>query len=96
MQDLGSLLNKSIQRAGITRQVGAVQVIKIAEEVLSEKMPANLASQVRPVYLRHKTLYIASLASIASQELQFIQDDVIYEINKRICNNAVEKIRFSV
>lgn len=95
MQDLKSLLNKSIQRAGITRQVDAVRVVEIAGEIIEELFSADIVSQVRPIYVKNKTLAIASLSSIASQEIRFREKEIIDMINERLGLEAVSKIRYT-
>lgn len=93
--DISKILPKSIQRAGISKRVGAVTVIEAFSTIIGDFLSPELAKKVRPLFVRDKVLTIASLSSIASQEVKLKEAELIAKINEKIGKTAVEKIRYS-
>jgi len=92
--NLKSLLPKSIKRAGIASRLKDKQVTDFFNKAKFGFLSAELASGVRPMYLRNKILYIASLSSVAAERLEPRQAEIVVEINKRFGAGTVKKIKF--
>ncbi len=94
-RDIGSLLPKSIKRAGLARQIKAAQVLKIYEEIVRQYLPDSLASKLKPLYVRDKTLTVASLSSVIAQEMRFKERELLEKINGALGAEVIEKIRYA-
>ena len=92
--NLRSLLPKSIKRAGIAEQIKDKQVISFFEQVKKEVLGAELAGRVRPMYLKNKILYVASLSSAAIEKLESGQAEIVGKINKKFGPEAIKKIKY--
>lgn len=94
MQSLKDLLPKAVKNAGISRQIEAVQVVQTANEVITELIGPGVIARAQAIYFKDKTITIACLSSILSQELQLAQTQIIDRINQRFDQPVVAKLRF--
>ena len=92
--NLKSLLPKSIKRAGIAGRIKNKQIIDFFNLAKKVFLRADLADRIKPMYLRNKILYIASLSSVAAERLEPRQAEIISEINKKFGPETVKKIKF--
>jgi len=92
--DLGSLLPQAIKRAGINKQVSTANAIKVAEAVVQDKVPAEAAEELKPAYIQNGQLAVAALSSLAAQELQFREDEVIKAVNHKLGSETVKRIKY--
>ncbi|MFA4833658.1 MAG: DciA family protein [Patescibacteria group bacterium] len=92
--NLKSLLPKSIKRAGIANELKNKQIIDFFNLAKKVFLKAELADRIKPMYLRNKILYIASLSSVAAERLEPRQAEIIMEINKKFGPGTVKKIKF--
>jgi len=94
MQSIKDLLPKAVKQAGISRQIEAVQVVQTANEVIAELIGPGAIQRAQAIYFKDKTITIACLSSILSQELQLAQPQIIDRINQRFDQSIVAKLRF--
>ncbi|MDD5071830.1 MAG: DUF721 domain-containing protein [Patescibacteria group bacterium] len=92
--NLKSLLPKSIKKAGIAEQVRNKQVEDFFNKSKFEFLGAELAARARPMYLKNKILYIASLSSVATERLEARQAEIVADINKKFGPGTVKKLKF--
>jgi len=93
MFKVSSLLPKAIKKAGIAGQVKDTQVIKCFNDSRDRLLRPEVARKVRAMYIKNGVLNIASLSDSAVAELQQREDEIIREINKKIGDEIVKKIR---
>ncbi|MDD5032325.1 MAG: DciA family protein [Patescibacteria group bacterium] len=91
--NLKSLLPKSIKRAGIASRLKDKQVTDFFNKAKFGFLNAELANGVRPMYLRNKILYVASLSSVAAERLEPRQAEIAEGINKKFGPGTVKKIK---
>ncbi len=94
MFDLKSLLQKSIKRAGISRQVEAYQVVGAFNELSPKILGDKLKDSVMAISVRNKILSVACLSSVVAQELRFKEKEIINTLNERFGKEVVEKIKY--
>lgn len=94
MQSLKELLPKAVKNAGISRQIEAVQVVKIANEVITEFLGPAATQRAQAIYFKDKTVTVACLSSVLSQELHLAEKQIIDRINQRFDQVVVAKLRF--
>ncbi|MFH1030191.1 MAG: DciA family protein [bacterium] len=95
-----SLLNDSINRAGIRKQVDSALVLekfkevieKIFREAYSEDRAREILIDLKPLHVKNKTLTIASLNPSLSQELRLREKSILYRLNSEIGKDAVKRI----
>ncbi len=94
MFDLKSLLQKSIKRAGINRQVEAYQVVHAFNELSPKILGDKLKDSVMAISVRDKILSVACLSSIVAQELRFKEKKIIDTLNGKFGKEVVRKIKY--
>ncbi|MFA6909448.1 MAG: DUF721 domain-containing protein [Patescibacteria group bacterium] len=93
---LGHILKKNIRAAGIEPQVQGAQIVEkfnvIAKDILGEEV----ASRIKPMYVKNKTLTVAVGSSVLGQEIKLNEHEILKRINVDRGPLLVERIRFLV
>lgn len=89
-----NLLNKSIARVGIVRQIEATQVVEQADRVLAAMLSPAARRQIKPVSFQNGVLTIACLNSAAAQEIKLCQPEILDQINRPFNQRLVTDLRF--
>lgn len=94
---IGNILNRSINKAGIARQVEAARVCDCYHEAL-QKLDINKKAleKSKAIYYRNKILTVAVLGAGWAQELQMRQHLIIKKINEKLGEKSVERIIFHI
>ena len=92
---LKDLLSKTLNKAGIQRQIGATLICQFFRRAIS-KINKKAAMHCRPLYFRNKTLYVKCDSAVWAQELQMLNHLIIEEINQKIKKEVVERIQIKI
>ncbi|MFA6551636.1 MAG: DUF721 domain-containing protein, partial [Patescibacteria group bacterium] len=84
----------AVQRAGISRQVEAANVVELFNRLAPEILGEAVARAVKAIYVRNNILTIECDSSLIAQEARYREQDIIRELNKKAGAQAVEKIRY--
>jgi len=94
IQGIGSLLWKSIRRAGLEDGVTAVLVIKEFEKVLEEEFGEKIKNKVKILYFKKKVLYLSALSSVVIQEIRMNEIQLLKRVNKKFDKRIAERLSF--
>ena len=94
IKDIGSLLWKSIRRAGLEDGVAAVLVINHFKKTLEEEFGEKIKNKVKILYLKKKVLYLSALSSVVIQEIRMNEGKLLRETNKKFGRKIVERLNF--
>lgn len=89
-------LKKSIQKAGIGREMEAFQICEFWEKTIEGIFTKEIAEKSQAIKYKNGTLTVAVLSSVLAQEFKFKEKEIKEKINKEIRYNAVRKIRFEM
>lgn len=70
------------------------QIIKCAEKTLAEILGSERAGDVRPLFLKNRTLTITCINSNLAQEIRLKQQEIVEKINEKLKANEVDRIRY--
>ncbi len=93
MKLIGSILERH-SKAGMFQGVSAAMAIEIAEQVLEKAWGAKIKEYAKPLYVKHRTMAIACISSVIAQEIRFREAEIIKEINEKLGQEAVVKLRY--
>lgn len=93
--DIKRILPGSIQRSGVSRQVEAVNVLKIFNKVAREVLSEEVIKQIEPMHIKNNILTIACLSSLVMQELQYKEGEIVEKINKEAGKEVVRKLNYA-
>lgn len=96
MQSIGSIIPKTVRRAGIDGRIVSSQVISIFERIKDSFLDSELSRQVQAVYFEDNILNIASLSTRATQDLTKKAEKIIEKLNDLVGQKVVEKIKIIV
>lgn len=89
------LLQKSINQAGIAREVKAAQVCQTFDQIL-EKLNKKARGNVRATSYKDKILTVGVPSSAWTSEIQALNHIIIEEINNKLGEELVLRIRFKI
>ena len=89
-------LKKSINKAGISREIEAFQLCEFWQKVVKDIFSKEIARKSQAIKYRNGTLTVAVLSSVLAQEFKFKEEEIKEEMNKKARYNAVRKIRFEM
>lgn len=95
LNSIGSDLKKSIAKAGISRQVEAVEICDLWEKVVCGIFGKQVAEKSQAVHFKNGTLTVAVLNPVLAQEFRFKEEEIKRELNRR-GKELVRKIRFEI
>lgn len=95
LEGIGGALRQSIQRAGIVKQIEAVTICDLWEEVVCDCFGSQIKQQSQAVYFKKGVLVVAVLNAVLAQEFKFKETELIKLLNQKKCG-IVKKIRFEI
>lgn len=96
MQHIKSILNKYIQKSGLSKDIETALVIKEFEKLLEKEFGTNIGKKAKPLYIKNKILTVACLSSVMVQEINFKKDTLINKINQNLKKEALKDIKFTL
>jgi hypothetical protein len=94
IKGIGSLLWKSIRRAGMEDGVAAVLVMEEFKKILKNEFGEKIENRIKVLYLKKKILYLSALSSVVMQEIRMNEDKILKELNKKFNKKLVERLNF--
>lgn len=85
---------KILEQKGLRQKVQTSLVIKEANQLLAEMLGDQTQDKIRIIFYKDKTLTLAVLVDELMQALTEHQADFISELNKRLKEKAVDKLKF--
>ncbi|HPA25456.1 MAG TPA: DUF721 domain-containing protein [bacterium] len=93
--DISHILNKQMfQQKGLGQQIQASLICEEFDKIIFAKWGEKITRHVRALYFKDKILTIASLSSVASQEIHFAEIEIIEKINQNFGSKLIQKIRY--
>ncbi len=96
LNSIGDYLKKSVNRAGVDKQVRAARICQFWQEIAGEIFGTGVAEKSQAIKFKNGTLTIAVLNSVLAQEFKFKEGEIKREINNRAKEKIVKKIRFEM
>lgn len=91
---IGDLLGRSLKNAGISGQVASAIILEEFEKICLEILGNDMASKIKPLYIKNKILTVACLSAPLAQELRFRERQILHTINEGKKNPVIETIRY--
>jgi len=93
--DIKSLLNKNIRQAGLGKQVEAVNIVELFNQLAPALLGQKIARQARAIHIRNSILTIQCSSSLVMQELHYREYKIIKILNDKLGRDSVKKIRYT-
>lgn len=95
LTSLGDALKKRLSTdRPLQRQVETSSVLEIAMNVLQGFVGEENAKNVKPLFIKNRTLTVTCTSSIVSQEIHLNQAKIVEEINQKSGGNNLDRIRY--
>lgn len=91
---LKNLLWKSVNKAGIARQVEAALIVEKAQILINEILPVQENKSTKVLYFKNQILTVACLSSSVAQEIKLNESKIINRLNQQFEKEAVKRLRF--
>lgn len=89
-----SLFSKSLQNAGVRKQVEAAQSIEIVKKVFADRFGDGAGLHATPKYIKNRTVAVLVAHPAVGEEIKRQEEAVISEINKQLGRPEVLRIQF--
>jgi predicted nucleic acid-binding Zn ribbon protein len=89
-------LKKSINKAGLNKQVEATQICELWRDTIKEIFTQETAERSQAIKFKKGILTVAVLNSVLAQEFKFKEEEIKAGLNKKVDHNVVKKIRFEM
>lgn len=89
-------LKRSINKAGIVRQVDAARACEFWQEVISEMFTKEVATKSHAIRCKNGVMTVAVLSSVFAQEFKFKEEEIAEKINRKMNAKVVKKIRYEM
>jgi len=83
------------KKSGLAKQIQATLVCEEFDKIIKEKWGDKIINKIKAMYFKDNILTIASLSSVASQEIKLHEKKILETINLKF-ENIVEKIRYLI
>ena len=93
---LEKLLDKSVAKAGIKKQVESVRILNNFSKVGEKFFGRQAMKKIKPLYLKNGTLTLACISSVLAEKIKAQERKVLEELNRSYKEKVVEKLRFLV
>jgi len=93
---LENLLDKSIKKAGIGKQLDSSKILDEFNQVGQKVFGEATMKKIKPLYLKNNTLSVACLSSVLAERLKSQERRVLEELNRPYKEKVVERLRFLV
>jgi len=96
MQHIKRLLEKRIQESGLSENVKTALACEAFEVIIAERYDNNILKKVKPLYIKNKILNITCVNSVIMQEINMIKQELIDKVNKKVNQEIINDIKFSL
>ncbi len=93
---VGQLLNKSVKKAGITKQLDSVKILNDFNDLGRQIFGEEIMKKIKPLYLKEGTLAVACLSSVLAEKLKVSEKGFLAKLNRPYKKKIVERLRFLV
>lgn len=90
---LKDLMPRSLQRAGIKKQVEYTLALERARDVMAALMGEDICDYANPAFVQNRTLTIATLSSGAAASVGMYENDILEYVNSGFMRPIVDRIR---
>lgn len=90
---LGQLVSPALKRAGVNQQANTAIALERAGIAIRDFLGEHAAAALQPVYVKYRTLTIASLNASAAMELGMIEEELLQFVNKGLSRKMVDRVR---
>ncbi|MFA5210901.1 MAG: DUF721 domain-containing protein [Patescibacteria group bacterium] len=80
----------------LKKQIESAELIEKSKEVFEEFFGNELAHEIRPLFLKNRTLTVSCSGSVVAQEIRLNQADLVEKINLKIGTNEIDRLRYLV
>ncbi|MBU0660711.1 DUF721 domain-containing protein [Patescibacteria group bacterium] len=80
--------------SALKTQLEAAEVVKISTKVFVDIFGEKSAAQIKPLFLKNRTLTVTCGSSAIAQEIRLKQAEIVEKMNKVLGGNEVDRIRY--
>ncbi|MBH41651.1 MAG: hypothetical protein CL685_02975 [Candidatus Magasanikbacteria bacterium] len=89
-----ALQNKVNSHKSVKDQLEAARVLEAATQAFQEHFGEKDVADIKPLFLKNRTLTVTCASSVVSQEIRINQANIVKKINAILGNKEVDRIRY--
>lgn len=92
---IGDALKKKVSDgSALKHQLESTEVVDIAQAIFDELFGTDPKMQVKPLFLKNRTLTVTCPSSAIAQEIRLNQAKIVKKLNEKIGKKEVDRIRY--
>lgn len=91
---LGDTLHDKSKKTNDMRHAEDEVIVENTQKVLEELFGADLAKDAKPLFLKNRTVTISCASSAIAQKIRENQAEIVDNINKKLGDKQVDRIRY--
>ena len=91
---LRKLFSFKIKKFGLEKKIAESEIVKRWDRIIADSLGAKYNKKSKPLFIKHKTLFVDCLDSVWTAEFQANAWLVLEKIQNKFGEKIVEKIRF--
>lgn len=91
-----TLQNKKNSNSSFKKQLEGVFIIEIVQNVLEEIFGSDISKEIKPLFVKNRTLTLSCSNSAVAQEIRINQSIIVEKINEKIGKKEIDRIRYLV
>jgi len=96
LNPIGEYLKKSINKAGIGKEVEAARVCQFWKTIIEKVFSREIAEKSKALRFKNGTLVVAVSSPVLAQEFRFRESEIVERLNKKSGSDIIRKIRFEM
>ena len=94
MRSLGNILGNKSHQSFLMRGVAGAMAIEEASKILISIFGETAGNSCQVVAVKNKILTVACLSSVLEEQIKVREKEIVDNINEKLKEVAIEKIRF--
>lgn len=90
---LEKLVSPALKRAGVKKQADTALALERAAKAIKDFLGEEALDDLQPIYIKNRSLAIASLNSSAAAQIGVVQDDILFFVNHGLAFPIADRIK---
>lgn len=90
---LAKLVSPALKRAGVKKQADTALALERASKAIKDFLGEEALADLRPLYIKQRSLAIASLNSSAAAQVSVVQDDILFFVNHGLSAPIADRVK---
>ena len=88
-----SLISAALKRAGVKKHADTALALERAAKAIKDFLGEDALDDLQPLYIKNRSLAIASLNSSAAARVGIVEDDILFFVNHGLESPIADRVK---